>query len=61
MLNDLVARFHALRAGVGRDETGQTLLEYVLVVGLISVVLVAVLAALGFGVSDMVTSVAGQL
>jgi Flp pilus assembly pilin Flp len=42
-----------------RDEEGQTLVEYALILALVSVVTIAILAGLGAGVVAVFTSVSG--
>lgn len=44
-----------------RDEEGQGLVEYALILALIAVVCVAALTALGGGVSGMMTSLSGSI
>jgi pilus assembly protein Flp/PilA len=44
-----------------RDEEGQDLLEYALLVALIALVAVVAVAAAGTSVSDIFTNIAGQL
>ena len=44
-----------------RDEEGQALVEYALILALISVVAIAVLAGIGGGVTDKLTSVKNAL
>lgn len=47
-----------LRAGQFGSEQGQSLVEYVLILSLVSIVVVAALGVLGTGVADLVDSVA---
>jgi Flp pilus assembly pilin Flp len=50
----------AFAAPAGRQE-GQALVEYVLVLGLISIVAVALLAAVGTSVTDLLSRVSDRL
>ena len=56
----MVARVMASAAAAGRQE-GQALVEYVLVLGLISIVTVALMAAVGTSVTDLLSRVSDQL
>ena len=56
----MVARVMASTAAVGRQE-GQALVEYVLVLGLISIVTVALMAAVGTTVTDLLSRVSDRL
>ena len=56
----MVARVMASAAAAGREE-GQALVEYVLVLGLISIVTVALMAAVGTSVSDLLSRVSDRL
>lgn len=58
MLQQLIALFHQLR---NRDERGQTLVEYGLLLALIAIVVIAVLILLGPTVSGIFESVNDQL
>ena len=55
-LADLIAR-----ANCAQDEEGQTLIEYGLIVALISIVAILALTAIGTNVSSVFTSIAGKL
>jgi Flp pilus assembly pilin Flp len=50
----------ASAAKVGRQE-GQALVEYVLILGLISIVTVALMAAVGTSVTDLLSRVSDRL
>ena len=56
----MVARVMASTATVGRQE-GQALVEYVLILGLISIVTVALMAAVGTSVTDLLSRVTDRL
>jgi pilus assembly protein Flp/PilA len=56
MLNELYARMNALVAGA-RDEEGQGLVEYALILVFVSIVSIGVLTILGVDVSDIFTTV----
>jgi pilus assembly protein Flp/PilA len=56
MLNELYARVNALVAGA-RDEEGQGLVEYALILVFVSIVSIGVLTILGVDVSDIFTTV----
>ena len=56
----MVARVVASAAVAGRQE-GQALVEYVLVLGLISIVTVALMAAVGTSVTDLLSRVSDRL
>ena len=60
MLNELYARVNALVAGA-RDEEGQGLVEYALILVFVSIVSIAVLTVLGVDVSDIFTDIETQL
>lgn len=46
---------------LARGEEGQTLVEYVLILGFVAVLLVGALAALQVGLDGLITDVAGAL
>jgi len=50
-----------LRARLLKNESGQDLLEYALLVALIALVCVAVVASAGDGVSTIFTNITGEL
>ena len=50
-----------LRAKLGRDESGQDLLEYALLVALIALVCVGVITSTGSGVKTIFTNISGEL
>ena len=50
----MVQRMTASAAAAGREE-GQALVEYVLILGLISIVTVALMAAVGTSVTDLLS------
>ena len=56
----MVARVMASARAAGRQE-GQALVEYVLVLGLISIVTVALMAAVGTSVTDLLSRVSDRL
>jgi Flp pilus assembly pilin Flp len=56
----MVARVMASAAAAGRQE-GQALVEYVLILGLISIVAVALLTAVGSSVTDLLSRVSDAL
>jgi Flp pilus assembly pilin Flp len=56
----MVSRVMASAAAV-RHEKGQALVEYVLVLGLISIVTVALMAAVGTSVTDLLSRVSDRL
>ena len=56
----MVTRVMASAAAAGREE-GQALVEYVLVLGLISIVTVALMAAVGTSVTDLLSRVSDRL
>jgi Flp pilus assembly pilin Flp len=56
----MVARAMASAAAAGHEE-GQALVEYVLILGLISIVTVALMAAVGTSVTDLLSRVSDRL
>ena len=56
----MVLRVKAAALAVGWDE-GQALVEYVLILGLISIVTVALMAAVGTSVTGLLSRVSDQL
>jgi Flp pilus assembly pilin Flp len=56
----MVARVMASAAAVRREE-GQALVEYVLILGLLSIVSVALLTAVGTSVTDLLSRVSDRL
>jgi len=56
----MVTRVMTSAAAAGREE-GQALVEYVLVLGLISIVTVALMAAVGTSVTDLLSRVSDRL
>jgi len=56
----MVTRAMTSAAAAGREE-GQALVEYVLVLGLISIVTVALMAAVGTSVTDLLSRVSDRL
>jgi pilus assembly protein Flp/PilA len=56
-MTNLLSRLTA----ASRDEEGQTLIEYGLIVALISIVAIAALGLIGTNVTDVFNSVAGDL
>jgi len=57
MLNMILARFATAYAGLSDREEGQALVEYALILALISVVAIALLAGIGNGVVTKLTQV----
>jgi pilus assembly protein Flp/PilA len=57
MLNMILARIFAMR----EREEGQALVEYALILSLVSVVSVIALTLLGGNISTLLTNVAGQV
>jgi pilus assembly protein Flp/PilA len=60
MWNDLKARMYLLVAGV-RDEEGQAMVEYGLILALVSVVAIAALALIGTDVNGVFEKVTTEL
>jgi Flp pilus assembly pilin Flp len=56
----MVTRVMTSAAAAGREE-GQALVEYVLILGLISIVTVALMAAVGTSVTDLLSRVSDRL
>lgn len=54
-------RVHALASRLRRDEAGQDLIEYALLAGLISLVAVLAITALGTGISGLFDQVLAKL
>jgi pilus assembly protein Flp/PilA len=61
MLTSLKLYMNNLIMGIGRDEDGQALVEYALILALVSVVAIAILTTLGTNVVTKLTSVANAL
>jgi pilus assembly protein Flp/PilA len=62
MLNSLMSLMHSLTARVSaRDESGQALVEYGLLVGLIAVVCVAAVTLLGTQIEGAFNAITGAL
>jgi pilus assembly protein Flp/PilA len=59
-LNDIATKI-AIRFQNAKEEAGQTLVEYGLIVALISIVAIAALALVGTNVSEVFDDVAGEL
>ena len=59
-LNDIATKI-AIRLQNAKDEAGQTLVEYGLIVALISIVAIAALGLVGDNVSAVFDDVAGEL
>jgi pilus assembly protein Flp/PilA len=57
MMTQLLARLYSLRS----DERGQGLVEYALIIALVSVVLIAALNALAVDIGGVFTSIGGAL
>ena len=62
-INDLMIKFIARVQDVreAREEAGQTLVEYGLILALISIVAIAALTTIGTNVKSVFTSVGGSL
>ncbi|HWH24493.1 MAG TPA: Flp family type IVb pilin [Candidatus Limnocylindria bacterium] len=56
-----LVRIIASRLGAGRDERGQGLAEYALILALIAVVAIVALTFLGTSISDILNDVGGCL
>jgi pilus assembly protein Flp/PilA len=61
MWTDLKRYFQTLVSGLAKGEEGQALVEYALILALVSVVAIVVLQAIGTGVVGTLGSVAGSL
>lgn len=61
MLNNLFARLMASLTEVKEREGGQTLVEYALILALVSVLLVGALTALQIGIGGVFSDVVGAL
>ena len=57
MLDTILARFATAYVGLNDREEGQALVEYALILALISVVAIALLAGIGGGVVNKLTTV----
>lgn len=57
MMNQLLARLYSLRS----DERGQGLVEYALIISLVSIVLIAALQALAIDIGGVFTSITTAL
>ena len=57
MLDTILARFATAYVGLNDREDGQALVEYALILALISVVAIALLAGIGGGVVNKLTTV----
>jgi pilus assembly protein Flp/PilA len=57
MLDTILARFASAYVGLNDREEGQALVEYALILALISVVAIALLAGIGGGVVNKLTTV----
>lgn len=57
MMNQLLARLYSLRS----DERGQGLVEYALIIALVSVVLIAALNTLAVDIGGVFTAIGGAL
>jgi pilus assembly protein Flp/PilA len=60
MLRSIFRRIAAGRHGI-RSEEGQALVEYALILGLVSVVAIALLSALGTDITDILSKVTSAL
>jgi pilus assembly protein Flp/PilA len=61
MWTDLKLYFHTLVSGLTKREEGQALVEYALILALVSVVAIAILTTLGKNIVTDLTSVANAL
>jgi pilus assembly protein Flp/PilA len=61
MWNDFKLYFQMLVSGVSKNEEGQTLVEYALILALVSVLLVGALTALQGGISGAFSSITSAL
>jgi pilus assembly protein Flp/PilA len=61
MWNDFKSYFRMLVAGVAKDERGQALVEYALIIALVAVVLIAALVALEGGIAATFTTITNKL
>ncbi|HTH71656.1 MAG TPA: Flp family type IVb pilin [Candidatus Saccharimonadales bacterium] len=61
MVDSLMARIAMATTGIASDEEGQGLVEYALILVLVSVVCIGLLAALGLKVGDVFTSITTTL
>jgi pilus assembly protein Flp/PilA len=61
MWTDCKAYFHALLNRVGGDENGQALVEYALIIALVSVVLIGALVALEGGIAATFNTIVTNL
>ena len=61
MWNDFKAYFQMLVAGISKDERGQTLVEYALIIALVSVALIVALGALTGALNNVFSSITGTL
>ena len=61
MWNDLMVYFRMLAAKIAEDETGQTLVEYALIIALVSVALIGVLTALTGNITGVFNTIGTAL
>jgi Flp pilus assembly pilin Flp len=61
MFNDLKLYIQALVGSLAKNEEGQTLVEYALIISLVSVALVAALIALNGAIGGVFTTIEGSL
>ena len=61
MFNDLKQYFQMLVTGISKDEKGQALVEYALIIALVAVVLIGALVALEGGIAATFTSITNKL
>jgi pilus assembly protein Flp/PilA len=61
LVEGFIATLLALAYGANDDEQGQTLIEYGLIIALVSIVAIIALATVGGGISGIFTSIAGKL
>jgi Flp pilus assembly pilin Flp len=61
MWTDLILCFRALAARLTTSESGQTLVEYALIIALVSVALAVALTTLAGGIGGVFTTIEGKL
>lgn len=61
MWNDLMVYFRVLAQRIAKNEEGQTLVEYALIIALVSVALIAALTALQVNITGVFTTIGNAL